>query len=84
MLYFSFVFYFFSLITEGLDIEDRQNVLQIHSHLQSVFVYELERNHPLDHSQIITEIFQLLPLLAEINRLQKTIIAPFPTKYKKS
>ncbi|XP_060561555.1 nuclear receptor subfamily 1 group D member 2-like [Ruditapes philippinarum] len=66
--------------TTGIELEDKDKVNQLYSHLLDTLAFEMKRNHPSNHMLLLIDMFKLVPLIESINRIQSEIIANFSLK----
>ncbi|KAK7477190.1 hypothetical protein BaRGS_00031575 [Batillaria attramentaria] len=59
------------------NLKNPQEIQTLNSYYLDLLVAVVTHNHPVTCSRVLVDIFRLIPLLADINRLQREIIANF-------
>ncbi|XP_060072442.1 uncharacterized protein LOC132552296 [Ylistrum balloti] len=63
------------LTADEMELENREAVEELHSHYLDVFIHTVSRNHPATSSRLLVEVFRLIPLLYDINKVNSELMA---------
>lgn len=56
------------------DLQKPEDVQKLNSFYLDLLVHAVNRNHGASSSRVLVDIFRMVPLLAEVNRMQREII----------